>query len=263
MKERYTPNEIHPDTNQALLKHFKPEKEGRDRFGNRLFVSNDLAYLDGSKDLVRAGILISQQGDQFLKQHPGILGKLSHALAVLEESNGMNMKDQVFGLPDEGALQVVTIGGQSNVYFLTLGQEKFVIKTHVSSDRRNYRPDIHQPYINEMLQTQELAESLKDEFSRLKVKMNTFIFASGQVSCTLYEEDDKNYDALSRERLDNIKSVALGHILEQRYEGNPLWDNVDIDLPPPPKGAITALNNFRTRKDGTLVWIDPFVYYRP
>lgn len=72
MQERYLPEEVFKEPN-ATVRHFAPEKGQRDRFGNRLFVSRNLAYLDGVGKEVKAGILISPEGQKFITQNLGIL----------------------------------------------------------------------------------------------------------------------------------------------------------------------------------------------
>lgn len=253
-------------TEGARVKHFTPEKGEWDRFGNYLYVSKDLAYLDGTGDKVKAGILISPEGGKFIKQHPGVLKEIDSALSNLEDADGNNILGQSINLGNDGTLETKVGGGQSNFYILTVDREKYAIKTHVPDDLGHVdglymNMNVYQPYINEMLQTQSLAMDLKSELSSLGVKMSTFLFASGQVSCSRYEVDERNYNALNEKKLENLMEVAEKYLLKEKSKKNQLWDHVQIDLNS--YMIRKALKNFRTKKDGTMVWIDPFILIAP
>lgn len=69
---------------QAPVKHFEAKGGGRDEFGNRLFRSPELAYSDREREKVKAGLLMSPEGQQFAKEHPGILGKIEKGLLEFE-----------------------------------------------------------------------------------------------------------------------------------------------------------------------------------
>jgi hypothetical protein len=258
--ERFNPPEIIRDPS-AQVKHFKPEENGRDRFGNKFLSSPNLAYLDGSKDKVKAGMLISLEGQSFIQKNPKILQDIERGLAILEKPHE-GVPETVIDLGGGRAIEKVTSGGQSNFYILTINEERYAIKTHVSI--RDGRGDMHQPYINEMLQTQSMAEDLKVPLKHLRVEMAKFLFASGQVSCTLFEEGAKNLEALDPKRLEVLERVAKIYIAKQHENHNPLWEQIFVDGPlvGDKNVAPTALNNFKVRADGTMVWIDPFIYVR-
>lgn len=259
MGERYEPRALVTGA-PGLVKHFTPEKGSRDRFGNRLFPSKELTYLDGIKETTKAGILISSLGQEFVRANPGILKDIAHGLSQLE-TNGEARAGEVVDLGNGRTLEARETGGQSNFYILTVGSEKYAVKTRSA---RSEATGAAQPYINEMLQTQSVARDLRDELFDLRVEFSEFLFASGQVSVTRYEEDVENYDALNIDRLTDLKTALLGYVLERRFDQDPLWDNINVDLPLGTfKGVVTALHNFRTKPDGTLVWIDPFIYERP
>jgi hypothetical protein len=275
MNEQYnSKGELTRDTVGAKVKHFTPEKGEWDRFGNFLFVSNDLAYLDGLGDKVKAGILISPEGGKFIKQNPGIINEIDNALSILETKEGKNVPYKSVNLSSGGNLQAITTGGQSNFYILTMkNAERYAIKTHAPTRKSKLAEDLiiefnlHQPYINEMLQTQALATDLKNELDSLHVKMSSFLFASGQVSCTRYEEDEKPYLSklfdLNRKFLKELKSIALTYI-EKRSKDNSLWDFIYVDLETDSaEGLDKSASNFRTKADGTLVWVDPFKFSLP
>lgn len=260
-QERFYPPEIIRDPN-AGVKYFTPEKDDRDRFSNRLFSSPQLAYLDRSGDKVKAGLLVSPDGQAFIENNPKILQDIEYGLVNLEAAD-RGPRDNTIDIGEGRILEAIINGGQSNFYILIINGEKYAIKTHVAP--KTGREELHQPYINEMLQTQSVATDLKDELDGLKVKMSTFLFASGQVSCTLFEEDAKNHDIFDTDKLGNLKNMLSRYILEQRYsKKNALWENVHVDLPM--KGLqwiATVTNNFKTKPDGTAVWIDPFMYIKP
>lgn len=259
MTERYKPKGLISGA-PATVRNFTPEKGGRDRFGNRLFLSKELAYRDGTGETTKAGILISGIGQEFIRANTGILKDIAHGLAKLE-TNGETRSGEIVDLGNGRTLESKETGGQSNFYILTVGPEKYAVKTQAA---RSETTGAAQPYLNEMLQTQSLGLDLKDELFELRVEFSKFLFASGQVSVTRYEEDEKNYESLNIDRLTDIKTTVLGYILEKRVDQDPLWDNINVDLPLGTlKGVVTALHNFRTRADGTLVWIDPFLYERP
>lgn len=262
MKERYIPNDLFKDPN-AKIKHFTTEiGQTRDRFGNRFFSSDGLAYVDGVDDSVKAGVLMSKEGQDFVVKNPRILKDISYALMSLDPmGNGKIENNQEIDLGLGGTLQWKSYGNQSNFFILTMPDgQKYAIKTHVPK-KKNRENDINQPYINEMLQTQSLATDLKIEFNRLKVQMPVYLFASGQVSCACYEEDAKNYGALDKIKIEELKLIVLDYILEKRLKNDPLWQNIDVDLPADRfKLGLTVLRNFRTKPDGTIVWIDPFFY---
>lgn len=183
-------------------------------------------------------------------------------MALFEISK--NNPTKIVNIGKNRTLRTVTSGRQSNFYILTIGEEEYAIKTHVSSDNFGSEPDAHQPYINEMLQTQSIAIDLSSQLDSLKVKMSTFLFASGQVSCTRYEQNEGNYSKeFDISRLADLFTTVANYILMKRYNEDPLWHGVDLDLPME-RGRLmlTFLRNFRTKADGTLVWIDPFIYSR-
>ncbi len=249
---------------------FVREKSEKDRFGNRYLTSKvlsrfghkspsseEFSYSDNVGSETSAGILISPEGQKFIAEHPGILRKIEEGLVSFETN--FKKPNSTIDLRQGISLQATVAGSQSHVYILRIGAEKYVLKTHIFLEPEEKK--LYQPYINEMLQTQTIATDLKSDLEKLKVKMSNFLFASGQVSCTRFEEDVKNYAALDKDRLIDLYLSISNYILEKRYDNDPLWENITMDLPvSSPKLAITALNNFRTKPDGTIVCIDPFIY---
>lgn len=255
MTERWRPKAITNNTEWAEVKHFHPVKNGRDRFGNRLFVSPDLAYFDRTKDKIKAGILISPAGEELIKKHPGILKQIDSAILLSKDMH----TGEVVPIGEDMTLEAIEGGNQSRVYVLTLGEngkEKYVIKIHQPS------AFIHQPYINEMLQSQSVATDLEDELSSLGVEMPTFLFASGQVSCSKYEDEDGNYNALNdHEKFKKLADLLVEYIKEKR-DIDLLWANIKIDLPVYNDDLLRdkIYADFRSKSDGTVVWIDPFCH---
>ena len=255
--DRYMPTEIIEDPN-ASIKHFQNENSGdRDRFGNRLIVSKNLAYLDRAKEKVKAGILVSKDGQKFITENNRILQDVETGLASLEK-NGKIKPNEIIDLGNGRSLQYIKSGGQSNFYILKIGQNKYAIKTHILGN--GVKRTKYQPYINEMLQTQSLATDLKDKLNspKINVRMARFLFASGQVSCTYYEEEKEHYSALNAERFIGLMSVVSEYVRLKQKQQDPLWENVHIDLLSQDPEMI--LRNFRTQLDDSVVWVDPFVY---
>ena len=260
MSERYKPVELTNDVSGAVVKNFKPlEGSNKDRFRNRLFVSKDLAYLGGIGEKVKAGILISPKGQKFIAENPGILKGIDRALALLEISE---KNEQVIDIDNNWALYPNRTGGQSKFYLLVGFGEQYAIKTHAPYMAN--RKEIHQPYMNEMLQTQELGEYLNKECPELRVKMSSFLFASGQVSCTKFEENTGDESMLDVDRLKKLQFNSEFYIDNQRRNlKNELWDNVEVDLfIGGPLGYLNMFTNFIKKSDGSIVWIDPFIYNR-
>ena len=75
---------LHPIRPEVSVKHFQEVKDGRDRFGNRIFASSELGYTDKQGDEVRAGMLVPPQGQRFLRQNPRILKDITAGLSKLE-----------------------------------------------------------------------------------------------------------------------------------------------------------------------------------
>jgi len=261
-QERFFPREIIRDQD-AEVKHFTREGQ-RDRFGNRLFTSRDLAYPDGSGERVKAGLLISSEGENFIKRQRGILKDISWGLSQIE-TPGKGTPERFIDLGGGRTLEAITTGGQSNFYILSVNGEKYAIKTHAPP--RKGHEEIHQPYVNEMLQSQTVALDLARDLAALKIRMPDFLFASGQVSCSRYEADTGRQEVHMADLLDklnNLEALMLPYIVKREDSGDPLWRNADVDIPTRLEDRMaTVVQNFRIRSNGTLVWIDPFVYYRP
>ena len=243
---------------ELKIGHGKPnenfiiEKGTKDRFGNQYLTSKEFSYLDNSGQKISAGILISTAGQKFIAEHPKILHNLDRGLEYLEESPNLEkIHNDVIDLGQGVFLQHITYGIQSFFYVLTIGNEKYAIKTHY-----NWKGEKNQPYINEMLQTQAIARDLEVELKELKIELSNFLFTSGQVSCTQYEEEENNYSNFTIPRLTKFFSLISKYIKTKQQQNDPLWKNVVVDS----KGNLEDIaRNFRTKKDGTIVCIDPLI----
>lgn len=86
---------INPD---ALLKHFHPPTDSseRDRFSNRIFFSRDRANIGQNKEEVKAALLVSPEGEAFIKENRGILNLIDKGLTLLhnteDENKPINMR---------------------------------------------------------------------------------------------------------------------------------------------------------------------------
>jgi hypothetical protein len=241
----------------APTKHFSPIKveEGipRDRFDNRIFTSPTKSYNDREGDEVKAGLLVSKQGEDLLKANTGILQRIDHGLTHFAANP---TDEEAFALSDDLHMKKIGSGSQSDVYLLTSGQEKYVVKKNTSGD------DLSQPYINEMLQSQSIAADLDKQLKSANMEMPTFLFASGQMSCVQYEEGKEPTKDRLEARFSSIIPDLKSYIENQNHTGNNLWNDIVLDTDSfvgfRPNGLKT--NNFIERPDGTIVYIDPFLH---
>ncbi|MDP2671204.1 MAG: hypothetical protein Q8P13_01955 [bacterium] len=257
--ERYAQEELKPT--DAPVKHFTPvEGSSRDRFGNRVFESPKLGYLDRENDEVRAALLVSEEGERFIKSNPGILKDIEEGLLKLEYARDEGSNPVYFDstdLPKGNHLSRYSQGNQSNVYLLEVKGEKYILKTHRVS--APHYQDARQPYINEMLQTQEMAADLKEDFEKLNMRMPDFLFASGQVSLVRFEEGNIPEDSLlDTERFKQFAAIANRYLSTK--EDQDLWKKIWADDLDEVLVHETKKSNFVETEDGSLVWIDPFFY---
>ena len=237
------------------LEHFSKEDGKKDRFGNQYLTSKEFTYFDRGLEQISAGILISSDGQSFIAKHPLILHEMEEALLYFETKYKYG-NTSITDLSDGISLQIIKHNGsQSNFYILITPEGKYAVKTHVH-DERIIR-DKTQPYINEMLQTQAVALDLKGKLDKLGVKMSDFLFASGQVSCTKYYEEEGNQVVITEQRLTSLFNIVEEYIEKKQNKHDKLWDYIEVDS----NGNMESMpRNFRTKKDGTMVWIDPFIY---
>lgn len=254
--KRYADSKLVIDKS-ARIKHIVRQEENRDIFGNRIFTSADKAYQDREGDNVKAGLLISPEGESFVRTNPGILTNIDKGLVELEytlEKDTFKRKTQV-DLGEGRKMTYLTAHGQSSVYLLEVGKEKYIVKTKNYASGETFATAA-QPYINEMLQTQTLAHSLKNKLAEINISLPTYMFASGQISCMKFEEGNKPEMQEYRESFEKLRQLSSDYILQQQNNDVDLWKNmaVDLDL------RTDVTRNFKKRSDGSLVWIDPFLY---
>lgn len=114
--------------------------------------------------MTTAGLLVTPSGEEFIKRHHKILKELLRGLAQLQETNSQRV--EIAG----GSIVRLQGGDQSRVFLLDMGasEPKAVLKIP-----RLYS-DIDQPYVNEILQAQELLEFLKKRITTLPCLAATF-----------------------------------------------------------------------------------------
>jgi hypothetical protein len=241
------------------LKYFAPaEGENRDRFGNRRIASDVFSYVNREGQSIRATLLISPDGERFIKDNPRILTDIDRGLVQLQP--GMEDKltvDEFFELGRGRRISKYDSGLQSQVYLLEIAgrDKKFIIKTQLKQDLI----DLTQPYVNEMLQVQALDADLSQQLEQLRIELPTFLFASGQVAGIKFEEGRHpvvNPDIF--DRIKRMRSLLEGYIKSQKRAGNELWNRVEQDVWNHMGQPKTK--NFMERPDGILVPVD-LVYY--
>lgn len=99
------------------------------------------------------------------------------------------------------------------------------------------------------------ALGMLEERQKIRIRFPTFLFASGQISCTAYEGD---------EEASIINIINKGYFLQELIEKfvqkqtGDLWKNIAVDIVN--LYGLVKNSNFIIRPDGTLVLVDPFYY---
>ncbi|HSX09706.1 MAG TPA: hypothetical protein VLF93_06125 [Candidatus Saccharimonadales bacterium] len=238
----------------------------RDVFGNRLYVSDTKSYFDREGNPTRAAFLISPAGEAFMSRHYGILSDAERGAFELTYTTDPRFRSRIIqeiNLRDGRRMSKLSdeaYEGQSNVYLLEAASEeglnKYVVrkKANVAS----YNTDFSQPYINEMLQAQQCERDLGDLFSRLNVRMPTYLVASGQFSISQFEEGTHPSVEELRPVVERLFPAVDEYIGTRR---EPLWNNIYPDaFEYIGDRVIPKVANF-IKKSDTLVWIDPFIYW--
>lgn len=235
----------------------QPDGSGKDRFGNRIHYSPDFAYLDRNNNVVRAGLLLSPDGQELVRGMPGCLTQLNHAINQLSEVKQPKVEFKYGILSD-----AFKSGDQSKIYIWeTHKGVRYVIKVPLANSV-DILPALRvdQPYIDEMLQTQEIQTALKPLLDAKNVKLSTFLFASSSVSCTKFEEgehpDDWNDD--QHERFSSVINGVRSYISKRRHSDDSLFYNVIVDAGDGEKLSHPS-DNVIIDASGSIVWIDPFV----
>ena len=221
----------------------------------RTFTSPDKKYVDRQSAEQNSKIIVSNEGERFLKQHPGLL----RAIKLWHE----------FGNSDEllkfANIKELNHGAQSQVLKLEcLSGESIILKRRWSPiDNEEPGRDLNQPYLNEMLQANIAAKELKDILVDLKIYFSDFFFATNELSCSRYVEGKQPEDTEeNRERIDELQEVMNQFLIKKMQDPQQasLWKNVQYDLSSMGMPKEYKFDNFIETDDGTWIWIDPFFY---
>lgn len=152
-------------------------------------------------------------------------------------------------------------GSASKVYLVEIkANEKFKKRLKLIVKVKRSYSKVTQTPINEMLQIQE-AQAHLDQFeeSRSSLGLSRFVFASANMSCSIFEEGEPlpaDYE-LTEEQF-----KALVRFIEHfNSREDDLWHLIRLDI----LNGITkklVSNNFILRADGKLIIVDPFCRYR-
>lgn len=246
------------DNQDAKVLHVEVGENARDRFGNRLFTSSNLSYSDREGNAVKAGILISKEGEEFIKSNPGIMNDIDTGLRHFS-SVGYAPTSGIFTVGEGRTMRYLSSGWQSSVCLLEVNGEKYVVKT---GRNQKQTENSSQPYINEMLQVQALDLDLGSKLAEIGVRMPKFMFASGQVSCAKFEEGVTPKGDEIAALAPTLATLVRNYIREEKKKTE-LWKNITPDtiegLMSRPFSYLKA-KNFIKKPDGTKVWIDPLYY---
>ncbi len=256
---RFTNNEIqympHPQ-----VRHFLRLDGYKDRFENRIFPAEKHGiltpgYYDREGRQTQAAILISPDGDRFIKRNPGILHSIEKGLkeivkgaddVELDRGRKMSRLTGVFSV-------------QSLLSTLSINNDKYFIKIHAPS--LPPRDNLSQPFINEMLEVQAIQTDLREALTKISITFPTYYFASGQVLCRGYENGlapSPTEDILKR--IFNLSRVVNYYIGDEDTDKKSLWHNIELDLLDGFLMNAIRCENFIERSDGLLSWIDPFLH---
>lgn len=254
----------------ATYDYFHPIENGRNRFGNRIFRSPELAYLSGREKIpTKAALLISPAGDSFIKNNKGILSDIDKGLRQLEPnvlaffSRQRNAEAKPIELGNGRRMSYLTSGAQSHVFLLEVDQGKYVVK--IRNTRTPEWFSVFQPYINEVLQVQSLQADLGNEFAKLGIALPTYLFASGQIECIKFEEGEHPTRQEVGRIGNRLRDITYDYIDKEIQAGNKLWNNVKVDVKNTPQYKVfgktsTMTNNMIRNSEGKLVWIDMLIY---
>ncbi len=247
------------------FKHFKPINNGRDQFGNRLFSARKQGlyapgYVDREGKQYKAVLLISPEGEKLIKHNPGILNDIDRGVTAINnwESSivlSENPKRSLSKIWSEYNNRLARLQLGENEYLLKwLNQEKLVDKYLA-----------YQPFINEMLQVQEVQKKFGEELLRedVNVILPTYFFASGFLLCKTYESGKPaSPEPKILERIDKALYIVMEYVWKQTEVKGSLWENVHFDTQDWITGTMVRTNNFILRPDNKLAWVDPFTYFK-
>ena len=251
-KDRYLPppySGVVKDPN-AQFEYFKPGADRTDTYGNVFLPAlGDIAYLDRQGRHIKPGLLISPEGQAFMRSNRGVLKALDEALETFKPASPKMI------LSAGVTLEPLGIGSQSCVFLLeTRGSGgRYVVKIPNPDSPEK----VDQPYAYEMLQTQQISKDLLRMMRIRALSLSRFLLASGQVAITRFEEGVKPNRLEIEERARPLKEAMDSYISFQNKMGNSLWENIKTDLE---DRGVLRLDNFKSKPDGEIVWVDPFYY---
>jgi hypothetical protein len=225
----------------------------RDEFGNRVFLSTDLGYIDNLDKEARSTLLISREGEEFIKENRGILNDLSGMLKFLEENQHENMVE----LKSKGRkLEKLKSGENSLAHILHINDNKYVVRVPLNDIKIK-----EHPYTHEMLQVQILDREFGSRLSNAGIALATFLCASPVLSITNYEEGwhPGYYDIIRyTDEQYELLTEAAQFIADKRKSGDPLFKGL---MPGwwSGKGHEEIANHNFVRRDSDGIWvcIDP------
>ncbi len=226
-----------------------------DRFGNRM------GYFQEKDAAAKTDLLISREGEEFLKAHESALESLVAGLhdPALEETDTATNKylDLGAGIKIAGFMR----GGQSMLYMVKIDEEYYILKTKLN---RADGLDVSQSYINEMLQTQSVEVDLKVELERFEVVMPRVLFATQQMMFRKFEVGTRSgtLGSWNIKKRNEFTDIVSQYVKAQGEQNSSLWQNVQADVIGSNFPGTYAFKNdaFIAREDGEMVWVDPFVY---
>ena len=260
---RFAESLLHRNPEASIIKHFTPlsleletNTKVRDRFGNRIINSHDKAYFDKVGNETKVALLISPEGEAFIKNNKGILNDIDRGL---EELHGEIEEKRKINFGNGRRMELLKIGGQSQVFVLFVGTEKCIVTKKTPYVKDN---DISQPYINEMLQCQTLAEDLKQELDKIGAIMPTFLFASGQMACRKYEDGRELKRGEFDKEIQQLVPVINEYLQNFQKNGSVLWKNIKPDMfwQFRPNEPFHPNDHWFKREDGKYACIDPFFF---
>ncbi len=252
-EHKFQPQQSSGDSQR--YEHFHPEDDtpGRDRFGNRIATSSDLSFVDRSGTEVRSSMLISPDGQNFIRQHKGILKRIDQAIKAFNQDERLQSQEVGDGIK----IEKINEGAQSNVYLLSIGEEQFILKSMKPESSIVFEDgDVRQAYLNEMLQLQEMREVIGAKLAELGFALPEYLFASSSVSCVQYIQGEHPKSSELKDSLPKLGDL-IGEFLES--QDNPLWQNVIPDLLSLTPIRIKTENFIKEPESGQIFLIDPFM----
>lgn len=245
------------------------------RFGDKASRSQSFAFKDRTGAYVKAILLVSPAGQQFIKSNSGILSDIEQGLVKLKaEEIGVKLatpKDEKKRYIELGVeigqnrrIDRLTEGNQSVVYELFVEGQRFLLKAPkviLSDDPSLPFNDVSQPYVYEMLQIQGIEADLGSELAKLGFRMPKILFASSQLLCREFEDGTEPDRADFFGKRGMLFDTLISYINRQLQLGNSIWENIMLDLESLYDPCIIRTDNFLKTADGTLVWVDPFFYH--